>query len=489
MAVDVVIAGGGHNGLVAAAYLARAGRSVLVLERRAEPGGAAVSERPFAGREARLSRYAYLVSLLPPRIARDLGVHVELRERHVAAYADGLIVDADAASARTRASFAAIGAERDHEAWLTFQATLAEPARRLFATVTEPLPTRAEARAMLGDAWSLLAERPLGKTLTERFDHPLVRGVLATDGLIGTFASLDDPGLAQNRCFLWHVVGGPWRVPVGGMGAITSALAAAAQSAGAEIRTRAEVQRIDGGEVTWTEQGAEHAVTARHVLANVAPAELARLRGAPSPRATAEGCQTKVNLLLDRLPRLRSGVAPEDAFAGTFRLHERDDELEAAYRQAADGDVPDRPPAELYCHSLTDPSIVDGGHTLTLFGLHTPASLFRDREDEVKALLADRYLQALDDQLAEPIRDCLARDANGEPCIEVKSPLDLERELRLPAGNIFHGELDWPWTEDSDRWGVATDDPRIVLCGAGARRGGGVSGVAGHNAAMHVLGR
>ncbi|MDQ3740393.1 MAG: FAD-dependent oxidoreductase, partial [Actinomycetota bacterium] len=316
-------------------------------------------------------------------------------------------------------------------------------------------------------------------------DHPLVRGVVGTDGLIGTFASLDDESLVQNQCFLWHVIGGSWRVPVGGMGALTASLAGAARAAGAEIRTGAEVVSIEGGAVTWREEGEERAASAEWVLANVAPAELARLRGVPAP-PSAPGAQTKVNLLLDRLPRLRSGVAPEDAFAGTFRLDERDDQLEAAYAQAASGRVPDAPPAELYCHTLTDPSIADGRHTLTLFGLHTPPGVFGE---DTKRVLLRRYLAALDQQLDEPIRDCLARDAEGEPCIEVKSPLDLERELRLPAGNIFHGSLDWPWSDDaSDPWGVATDDPRIVLCGAAARRGGGVSGVAGHNAAMHVLG-
>jgi phytoene dehydrogenase-like protein len=487
MPADVVIAGGGHNALVAAAYLARAGRSVLVLERRPEPGGAAVSERPFRGHDARLSRYAYLVSLFPPRIARDLGIPLRLADRPVAAYADGLLVDTDASSARTRASFEALGAGSDHAAWLAFYGALAAPAARLFATVTEPLPTAAEARALLGDQWELLAERPLGETLRATFDHPLVRGVVGTDGLIGTFASLDDPSLAQNRCFLWHVVGGPWRVPVGGMGAVSGALAASARAAGAEIRTSAEVVAIDGGEVTWREGGEEHAVAAEWVLANLAPPELARLRGRDAPQASAPGSQTKVNLLLDRLPRLRSGVAAEDAFAGTFRLSERDDQLEAAYAQAAAGRVPDVPPAELYCHTLTDPTITGGRHTLTLFGLHTPPEVFGE---DTKRVLLDRYLAALDAQLDEPIRDCLARDADGDLCVEVKSPHDLERELRLPAGNIFHGALDWPWSDDPhDRWGVATDDPRIVLCGASARRGGGVSGVAGHNAAMHVLER
>ena len=462
--MDAIVVGGGHNGLVCAAYLARAGRRVLVLERRAELGGAAVSERPFAGHDARLSRYAYLVSLFPRRIADDLGVPLPLATRHVAAYAppDLLLRTAPGGS------------------WDAFA--------KLFSSLLAPLPTAAQARAVVGaQAWHDLVERPLGKTLRERFDDPLVRGVVGTDGLIGTFASLYGESLAQNRCFLWHVIGGAWRVPVGGMGALSSALAVAAREAGAELRTGAEVVRVDGGEVTWVEDGVEHAASAKHVVANVAPAVLDRLRGR-EPRPSAEGCQTKVNLLLERLPRLRSGVAAEDAFAGTFRLNESEDELEAAYAAAVRGELPDPAPAELYCHSLTDPSIVPPGmHTLTLFGLHTPASLFTG--DGVKHMLANRYLDALDEHLTEPIRDCVARDAHGELCIEVKSPRDLERELALPGGNIFHGELGWPWADDgtAGTWGVETDDERIVVCGAGAVRGGGVSGIGGHNAAMAIL--
>jgi phytoene dehydrogenase-like protein len=129
---------------------------------------------------------------------------------------------------------------------------------------------------------------------------------------------------------------------------------------------------------------------------------------------------------------------------------------------------------------------------LTLFGLHTPARLFRDDNDGARLALRDRYLDALDEHLAEPIRDCIARDANGDPCIEAKTPLDVEEELRMPGGNIFHGELDWPWADDpagAGRWGVETDDPRIVICGSGARRGGCVSGIPGHNAAMALLER
>jgi phytoene dehydrogenase-like protein len=368
--------------------------------------------------------------------------------------------------------------------------------------VLEPLPTRAEARELLGAGdFSALAERPLSELLAGHFASPLLRGVAGTDGLIGTFASLASPALAQNRCFLYHVVGGPWRVPVGGMGAVSAALERAASRAGARVVCDAEVLSVDGGSVTWRDagSGAEQAVEAEWVLANVAPSVLDALRGRPV-RDVAEGCQTKVNLLLTRLPRLRSGIPAEQAFAGTLRLHEREDELEAAFLAASRGDLPDPAPAELYCHSLTDPSIVPPGfHTLTLFGLHTPASLFRRDPEFAKAVLVERYLDQLDQLLDEPIRDCLALDAHGEPCIEARSPLDLEAELGLPGGNIFHGELSWPWRDAAAaspdlagpgvRWGVATDDPRILLCGAGAVRGGGVSGIGGHNAAMAVLGR
>ncbi|MER5767836.1 NAD(P)/FAD-dependent oxidoreductase [Streptomyces sp. NPDC001985] len=509
---DAVIVGGGHNGLVAAAYLARAGRSVLVLERAAATGGAAVSTRPFAGVDARLSRYSYLVSLLPGKIVRDLGIAFSVRRRTVSSYtpagSGGLLVGAG----RTRESFAALtGDEREYTAWRDFHAMTARVARRVFPTLTGPLPTRGELRERIDDerAWRLLFEEPLGVAVEEWFSHDLVRGVVLTDALIGTFADAHDPSLIQNRCFLYHVIGGgtgDWDVPVGGMGALTDALAAAARDAGAEIVTRHEATAIetDGTDARVAFRAlaadgagrAEGAVGARRVLVNASPTELAALLGEEPPPAV-EGAQFKVNMVVRRLPRLRDhSVDPRDAFAGTFHVSEGYTALARAYREAASGRLPGAPPSELYCHSLTDPSILgprlaaEGCQTLTLFGLHTPARLFAGDHDATRAALLAATLAELDTHLEEPIESCLATDENGEPCVEAKSPLDLERELRLPGGHIFHRDLAFPYADDAPagRWGVATRHPNVLLCGAGAVRGGGVSGIPGHNAAMAALG-
>jgi phytoene dehydrogenase-like protein len=505
---DVVIAGGGHNGLTAAAYLARAGRSVLVLERQDHVGGVAVSARAFDGVDARLSRYSYLVSLLPDSIVADLGLRVELRRRRVASYtpagAGGLLVD-DGDTAATAASFAALtGDSRDWQSWQRFYAAMANLARRIWPTMTEPLRSRSELRALAGDdaTWDAVAQQPLAALLEREFGDDTVRGVVLTDALIGTFARAGEQSLLQNRCFLYHVIGngtGDWNVPVGGMGAVTAELDRAARAAGAEIRTGAEVTGIDpAGEVAVRDGDGEYTVGAAHILANMAPAALARLLGEPDG-ADPEGAQLKVNLVLSRLPRLRDrSVAPETAFAGTFHVHEGYAALEEAYQQAAAGQIPAAAPCEAYCHSLTDSSILgpelaaSGAQTLTVFGLHMPARLFRADPAGARSAALAATLRGINDVLAEPIEDCVLADAAGRPCIEVKTPLDLAAEAHLPGGHIFHGDLSWPFAEDPadvGRWGVETPHPRVLVCGAGARRGGGVSGLGGHNAAMAVLRR
>jgi phytoene dehydrogenase-like protein len=510
---DAVVVGGGHNGLVAAAYLARAGRSCLVIERQGAFGGAAVSAEVFDGIPARLSRYAYLVSLLPEQIVEELGLPLRLARRAVSSYTPdprcagtrGLLVDRGDPGATER-SFAALGGSADAlGAWRALYEMTGRVAAAVFPTLTRPLPSREQLRAAVGAAdWEELFERPIGETVRERLGDDLAAGVALTDGLIGTFASAEGPDLLANRCFLYHVIGrcnGEWLVPVGGMGAVTDALAAAAARAGAELRAGVEAVAIEAGdggaEIICSEGGSELRLSARSVLFAAAPSELARLtgqRGGERP----EGSQLKVNLLLDRLPRLRdAAVAPERAFAGTFHVNETASQLQRAYERAAAGKLPDPVPCEAYCHSLTDPSILapelrtDAVQTLTVFALHMPARLFAADPDGVRDRALAATLASLDSVLAEPLADCVMRDGAGRLCIEARSPLDLERELRMPGGHIFHRDLSWPFAEQESEvgaWGVETAIPSVLLCGAGARRGGGVSGIPGRNAAMAVLG-
>ena len=513
---DGVVVGGGHNGLVAAAYLARAGLRVRLLERLGHTGGAAVSAQAFDGVEVRLSRYSYLVSLLPPRIVDDLGAHVRLARRQFSSYTPdpatagrtGLLVGSQPGS------FAAIGAAIDERGFAEFYRRCRLVTEWLWPTLIEPLRTREQTRRHVLDsadpgaaaAWRALVDEPIAHAIADAVANDLVRGVIATDALIGTFARLDDESLRQNICFLYHVLGGgigAWDVPTGGMGAVTAALAAAAVRYGAEIETGADVYAVDpDGQVHYRSGDEELVIRGRFVLAGVTPAVLAELLGEPAP-SPAPGAQVKVNMVLRRLPRLRDNrVSPEQAFAGTLHANETFSQLDTAYSRASAGQLPDPLPCEAYCHSLTDPSILSpelrdaGVQTMTVFGLHTPHTLF-DCAGDPGALpdrLTELVLASLNSVLAEPIQHVLLADAHGRPCIETTTTLDLQRTLRMTGGNIFHGELAWPFADDDDpldtparQWGVATAHPRIMLCGSGARRGGAVSGIGGHNAAMAVL--
>ena len=455
------------------------------------------SAEVFPGRSANVSKYAYLVSLLPQLVVDELGLDVRLQRREVSSYTPrgdgGVLVDA----ADPAATAASLGT--DAAGWDELYAMTARFAERVFPTLTEPLRDRDALRRHVGDdaAWTALVERPIGELIERTVTDDTVRGIVLTDALIGTFAHAHE--LAANRCFLYHVIGrgtGRWEVPVGGMGTVSAQLAMAAEKRGAELVTGTEVTAVatDGTSATVTFAGGRR-LTCRQVFAGVAPAVLTRLLGAPPLGPAPEGAQVKVNMLLSRLPRLRdTSVAPERAFAGTFHVNEGYTQLEAAYRQAAAGAVPDVVPCEIYCHSLTDPSILGpdlqaaGAHTLTLFALHMPSHLFRADPPGALAAAETSVLRSLDSVLGEPIQDCLL---DGD-CIEVMGPLEIEAALGMPGGNIFHRELQWPFAErreDLGRWGVETAHANVFVCGAGARRGGGVSAIPGRNAAMAALGQ
>jgi len=496
---DVAIIGGGHNGLVAATYLAKAGKSVVILEANSEVGGATTSVRAFPEYDAMLSRYSYLISLLPDQIVSDLGLDFECISRTVSSYTpysrngkdSGLYV-ARQWDKETEASFMELdpsGAE--WAAWQDFYNEIAEFAVKIAPSMLHPLKSRSELKAEINmpEVWDYLMERPIGEVIQARFKDDLVRGVILTDALIGTFSSAFE--MQANICFLYHLIGngtGEWKVPRGGMGALVKELVRVATAAGVEIKVNSRVKSLktDADNATLTLVDAT-SITSSFVLSNAAPQVLARLRG-KTPPASLEGSQMKINILLKSLPDLKSGIDPRLAFAGTFHAQESFAECESTYLQAKGGAVPEKLPIEMYCHTLTDPSILStnlqaqGYQTLTLFGLHTPAALFDADNEGAKAAALKAALASLNQYLVEPIENVIA-------AIEVKSPLDIEGDVGLPRGNIFHKDLSFPFREDDQqtRWGVETDDPRIFICGAGAIRGGGVSGIPGHNAAMAVL--
>ena len=368
----------------------------------------------------------------------------------------------------------------------------------------KPLQSAAVLKSEIGlpDVWRHLIEIPIGEVIRNRFHDDLMRGVVLTDAIIGTFVAADD--MQANRCFLYHIIGngtGQWRVPLGGMGELVKELRRVATSYGAEIRLQSKVATLESGPAgvrVQTESG--HVYVANDLLIAAAPQHLARLRGRAFP-VSLEGSQLKINMLVSRLPRLKSGVDPRLAFAGTFHVNESCSQLEAAYKQACSGEIPLPLPLELYCHTLTDPTILSsdlisrGFHTLTLFGLHTRARLFDADPERSKALAQESAIASLSQYLLDSLESVLAPCRDGSLAIEVKSPLDLESDIYLPRGNIFQSDLEFPFMDDdaaaADKplWGAETDDPHIYLAGAGARRGGGVSGIAGHNAAMALLAR
>ena len=516
---DVVILGAGHNGLVAASYLGRAGLSVLLLEKNDYIGGATTSQKVFPDYDARLSRYSYLVSLFPEKIIRDLGLDLELRRRATGSFTpyikegkhDGLLLSNVDEEQSRRSIVDLTGSEIEHEQMKKFYNLSRVFAEHSWDSMLEPLVAKDEFKQRFDvdpvsrEAWRALAEEPLGRSIESYLKDDLVRGLVLTDAKIGIFTHPHDPSLVQNRCFLYHLIGnktGEWKVPVGGMGAVARELEQAARKAGAEFLTNVDLRAINAdGErknVDFVGDGKNQAVDARFLLVNFGRNVLAKYVSNPyRPDATDEGSVFKINMLLRKLPKLKANKYPSaEAFCGTFHSDEGYEQMNASYEQASKGRLPDQTPCEVYCHTLTDDSILapelcqQGFHTMTLFGIDTPYPLFEKDNETMRKRAEKKFLESMNQWLEEPLEDCLAVARDGSLCIESKSPVDIENALGMYHGNIFQDAPSWPFAttkEQAGTWGVETEHENVFLCGSSAQRGGAVSGIPGHNAARKVL--
>ena len=516
---DAVVLGAGHNGLVAASYLGRAGLSVLLLEKNDYVGGATTSQKLFPDYDARLSRYSYLVSLFPEKIIRDLRLTLDLRRRATGSFTPyvrdrhyGGLLLSNVAEPESRQSMRELtGSDREYEQMTRFYRLARVFAEHSWDSMLEPLISKERLRRHFDqddvsrEAWRSFVEEPVGVAIERYLQNDLVRGLVLTDAKIGVFTHPHDPSLLQNRCFLYHLMGnktGEWKVPVGGMGAVARQLEQAARQSGAEICTDVDLSAVSttgtAATIEFQVDGKRQSVDARFLLVNFGRNVLAKYLGAPHTPATEdEGSVFKINMLLQRLPRLRAQrYSAAEAFCGTFHSDEGYEQMNASHAEAGQGQLPVNTPCEMYCHTLTDDSILSpelrtaGFHTFTLFGLDTPWSLFAPDNETMRQRAEQRFLASVNQWLEEPIEDCLAVAYDGKPCIESKSPVDIEEALGLYHGNIFQDAPTFPFAatdEQVGNWGVETEWENVFLCGSTAHRGGAVSGIPGHNAAMKVL--
>src|SRR5438309_3274709 len=516
---DVVILGAGHNGLVAASYLGRAGLSILLLEKNNYIGGAATSQKVFPDYDAHLSRYSYLVSLLPEKIIRHLGLKLEWRRQATASFTpylnhgqhDRLLLSNVDDEVGRQSMFELTGSDTEFTQMKEFYNLSRVFAEKVWDAMLEPLIAREEFRRRFNaddvsrEAWRSLVEEPLGTAIERYLKNDLVRGLVFTDAKIGVLTHPHDSSLLQNRCFIYHLIGnktGEWKVPVGGMGAVVRELEQAARKSGAEMLTNVDLRALDltgqQRSVEFEVDGKRETVDARFLLVNFGRNVLAKFVGKLyQPDATDEGSVFKINMLLRRLPKLKAKkYSGPEAFCGTFHSDEGYKQMNASYDQAGQGRLPNKTPCEVYCHTLTDDSILapelreKGFHTMTLFGLDTPWRLFARDNKTMRKLAENKFLESMNQWLVEPLEDCLAVARNGELCIESKSPVDIEDALGMYHGNIFQDAPTFPFTEKKSqigKWGVETEFENVFLCGSSAQRGGAVSGIPGHNAAKKVL--
>ena len=522
MRYDAIVIGGGHNGLTAAAYLARAGRKVLVLERRHVLGGAAVTEEVFPG--FRFSVCSYVVSLLRPEIIRDLdlprhGLEILPLDGTFTPMANGNYLWRVNDHAKTRREIAR-HSRLDAEAYDEYGKAMVEMARfvKPILNMTPPDPLSLKPRDLgkllfLGKRFRSLAAADRRNQLQlmtmsavdfldQWFETDVLKATMSASGIIGTFLGVRSPGTAY--VLLHHYMGEidgafrSWGFSRGGTGAISNAIASAASEAGAEIRTTTSVARIrlSNGTATGVVLDNGDEIDGSLVLSSVDPRltflKLLDARELPGDfvedirRFKFRGSSGKVNLALDALPSFSSlpGVGPH--LRGAMSISPSVDHMERAYDQAKYGAFSTRPYIDMVIPTLTDPSVAPPGkHILSCFVQYAPYALATGTWDEQREAFGDAVIDTLADY-APNIRDIILHR-------QVLTPLDLERDFGLSEGNIFQGELTLEqlfFLRPAPAWAQYTTPIRnLWMCGSGAHPGGGIMGAPGRNAALKILKR